>query len=222
MTTSINGLNQYLTHTLGTASDFIPSYGLTAIDIAFLDTNESAAQAAYQSAKMAIVAGTDATGLANDATVYTATVTVDGADNAIAIAGNAAQTITDLVTELNADLTGATAAINGANITITSTATDVSASVSIVDVDLFAAVTGFYDVSDAIAGGLQGYLQLNDDATTGQPAWNKFKFSINTFDTSSKAAVIAAGTGLADDAMSAAYTEGEQDAVLNAVNALLK
>ena len=57
-----------------------------------------------------VKAGADATGLANDATVYTARASLSTlAIQAISIVGSAAQTITDLVTELNADLTGATA-----------------------------------------------------------------------------------------------------------------
>lgn len=57
----------------------------------------------------------DSTGLANDATAYTANV-IDNQGNttAISITGSAAQTYTDLITELNTDLTGvATASFYG-------------------------------------------------------------------------------------------------------------
>jgi hypothetical protein len=54
-----------------------------------------------------------ATGLANDATAYTASFALSaGSPQSISVVGSAAQTIADLITELNADLTNATAALS--------------------------------------------------------------------------------------------------------------
>ena len=145
----------YVTKVDGTATSLIRQYGMSAVDIAYMDTQETASDAfaAYNTVKMAIVGGGDATGLANDATAYTATVTVDGADQAISVDGSAAQTITDLVAQLNLDLTGVTAAIDGADITITHDTAGESNQISIVDIDLFSSVTGFSKVGVAVGGG---------------------------------------------------------------------
>jgi hypothetical protein len=51
--------------------------------------------------------GTSSTGLANNATVYTASTTISGTPTAISITGSSAQTISDLVTEINTDIASA-------------------------------------------------------------------------------------------------------------------
>ena len=92
-------------------------------------------------------------GLANDATVYTATITVDGgAAQPIAITGSAAQTIGTLVGELNADTTGANWNASGVGLTCTSLVTGVSSTILLVDTDLFSAVTDFVAINAATAG----------------------------------------------------------------------
>jgi hypothetical protein len=98
-------------------------------------------------------AGGTATGLANDATVYTASVVVDGgAPQAISVVGSAAQTYTTLLAELNADTTGADWAINGGNLRLTSTSTGTGSTIAITDTDLFATLTGFVAVTAAVPG----------------------------------------------------------------------
>lgn len=95
------------------------------------------------------ITGGGATGLAAP-TTFTATITVDGNPNAISILGSDASTFTDLITELNADLTDATASIAGGNIVVTSAATGATSSISIVDTDLFVALAGFVSFDTAI------------------------------------------------------------------------
>lgn len=74
-------------------------------------------------------------------TLYTATVFVDGVETAVSVQGSAAQTFTTLIDEINADLgVSATATIVGGNIKITSAATGLASSVSIVDGSLFKTV----------------------------------------------------------------------------------
>lgn len=78
-----------------------------------------------------ITSGT-ATGLANNSTIYTATVTVDGVAIAIQITGSNAQTYGALVNELNTDLgVAATASITGGKLRITSASTGTSSTVRI-------------------------------------------------------------------------------------------
>lgn len=57
--------------------------------------------------------GTDTTGLANDSTEYTETISVNGSAQDITVIGSAAQTFATLINELNADLEGAEASIDG-------------------------------------------------------------------------------------------------------------
>ena len=97
--------------------------------------------------------GGDATGLANDATVYTATIDVDGGGpQAIAVTGSAAQTYTTLITELNADTTGAVWKLSNGNLIATSNTTSGSSSIDIVDTDVFSTLTTFVAVNAATAG----------------------------------------------------------------------
>lgn len=83
--------------------------------------------------------GSSPTGLENNTTVYTASVTVDGgAPIVINIPGFTAQTYTDLLTAINAAFdTHATATLSAGLITITSSTIGVLSSISIVDTNLF-------------------------------------------------------------------------------------
>jgi len=87
--------------------------------------------------------GASATGLANDATAYTATAIIDGVTRAISVTGSAAQTYTNLLTELNTDCTGGTWTISGGNLLLTSSTTTASSNLVVTDTTLFAALTGF-------------------------------------------------------------------------------
>jgi hypothetical protein len=76
--------------------------------------------------------GGSATGLANDATVYTAAVVVNGGSSQpIAVTGSAAQTYTTLISELDTDTTGATWSIIGGNLVCTSSTTGESSPTSL-------------------------------------------------------------------------------------------
>lgn len=98
--------------------------------------------------------GGNGSGLANDATVYTATVDVDGAEaaQAISFAGQDAQTFQDVLDELNADTTGAVWTLSGSGLRCTSDSTGVSSSINIVDTNLFSTLTGFSSVEVAVNG----------------------------------------------------------------------
>ncbi|MGZ8924625.1 MAG: beta strand repeat-containing protein [Nitrososphaeraceae archaeon] len=97
--------------------------------------------------------GGDATGLANDATTYTASINVDGVAKAISVVGSAAQTFTDLLTEINTDLAAAaTITIEAGNLKVTSATTGGASSVAITDTDLFATLTGYVAIPAAVAG----------------------------------------------------------------------
>ncbi len=115
------------------------------------------------------------TGLANDATVYTATVIVDGLTEAVSIVGSAAQTIATLVTELNTDLSAAVV-LEGDEIVITSTTTGAVSSVFVSDTGanfLFAGLRG--DTSTATPD-IAHYGVTNYDSTRG---WFAIAGSVN-------------------------------------------
>lgn len=108
----------------------------------------------------AFIDGTYATGLADDATIYTATITVDGVIKNISVVGSSAQTIAELLNEINTDLEGTAVASlvnvsigNGScDIRIVSATTGNTSTVEVVDGTLFASLTGLYNIDPATAG----------------------------------------------------------------------
>lgn len=111
--------------------------------------------------------GNTPTGLANDATAYTASIDVDAPGGAVSVSvtGSAAQTFTALVTELNTDLGGAaTAALVGGTIVITSATTGLASAVVVTDTDLFASVKGvdYFLKSNKSTKGAISYLKWAD------------------------------------------------------------
>lgn len=100
-----------------------------------------------------ITGGSQASGLANNTTTYTATIVVDGVSRPISIVGSAAQTITTLISEINTDLgASATAALAGGNIVVTSATTGSTSTVAITAGTLFPTLTGFNSVLAAVNG----------------------------------------------------------------------
>ena len=105
------------------------------------------------------------TGLANDTTVYTASISVDGTSNPISVTGSDAQTIGDLITQINLDLTGATASLVGDYIKITSDTSGeqvASSSIAITDTDLFSSLT---DINESVETAVSG---VSNKAYPGQ------------------------------------------------------
>lgn len=99
------------------------------------------------------VAGAGATGLANDATEYTADIAIDGVPNPVVVVGSTAQTFDDLVTVVNAQLTGGEMDITGDdNLQVTSALQGLASSVEITDTDLFMSLTGFVEFFPAVEG----------------------------------------------------------------------
>lgn len=97
--------------------------------------------------------GASASGLANDATVYTASIDVDGVTKAIAVTGSTAQTYTTLMAQINTDLgASAVAAIVNGNLRVTSATTGDDSTVAITDTDLFDTLTDFVAINAAVAG----------------------------------------------------------------------
>lgn len=98
--------------------------------------------------------GGDSTGLANDATVYSAQIEVDGGGaQSIDVTGSAAQTFTDLLAEINADLTGATAALVAGQLRVTSDSTGATSTIVIIDTgSLFSTLTDFRSIHGPVNG----------------------------------------------------------------------
>jgi hypothetical protein len=85
--------------------------------------------------------------------VYTATIYVNSTPNAISVDASAAATFADLINEINADLTGATATIDvDGNITVTADVTGPGQSVFIKDTDLFRNTAGNLRAGVPVAG----------------------------------------------------------------------
>lgn len=122
------------------------------------NSNPATATAGYQFVDYnGQVAASNATGLLNDGTLYTAVVRVNNAqDITISIAGNTAQTFADLIGELNVDLgAAATAAIVAGNIQIVSNATGAGSSIVITNTgahQLFTSIAGFNLLGSSVNG----------------------------------------------------------------------
>ena len=96
-------------------------------------------------------AGGDATGLANDATVYSCSIAVDGATATLVnITGSTAQTYTTLISQLNIDVAGLEITFDSGNLKIASASQLSGSAISIVDTDLFATLTDFDVIADAV------------------------------------------------------------------------
>jgi hypothetical protein len=96
------------------------------------------------------IVGLDATGLTNDATVYTASIVVDGGGaQAITVTGSAAQTYSALIVELNSDTAGATWSLIDGNLVAISTSSGGGSTIAITDTDLFLSLTAFVAIDPA-------------------------------------------------------------------------
>jgi hypothetical protein len=96
------------------------------------------------------IVGLDATGLANDATVYTASIVVDGGGaQAITVTGSAAQTYSALIVELNNDTAGATWSLVGGNLVAVSSSAGGGSTIAITDTNLFLSLTAFVIIDAA-------------------------------------------------------------------------
>ena len=220
MSESVNGLTVYVTDITGTATSYIREsvVSTNTADKTNFDTWETAENSVAGTQLVDFAGGAatgNATGLANDATAYTATIAVDGVDYAVSVTGSAAQTFGALVTEINADLPNTECAIDGDdNLLFTSTTTGDTSKISITDVDLFSSLTGFVAVDAAVDGNLATYLTTKT-LTNGANAWEAYKGAVEVYDTAADATVIT--TDAKTD-----YTTGDLDIeaeIIAAVNA---
>lgn len=171
ITSNSVGTTSTVAITAGTSSDV-----LTAL-AAFGPANAPATTAGHQTVNVGgAKVGTDPTGLANDATAYTASISVDGTPHAISVVGSAAQTYTTLLAEINTDLgAAATATLSGGNILVTSATTGLLSSVAITDTTLFSTLTGYVAILAAVAGtdaaGVNGTTDVTFPVTKAAQVW---------------------------------------------------
>lgn len=131
-----------------------------------------------------------ATGLANDPTVYTFNISVDGgANQLISITGSNAQRFAELKIEINSQITGARSFIQEGGLTFISNSSGNTSSIAISDVNLFSSLSGGVSFDPAVTGvnfdyeeyGEYGY---NDNTliqfTSVIPSGNLMEFVIMT------------------------------------------
>lgn len=110
----------------------------------------------YQIVNMGGVAvGTNATGFANNTTAYNAEVVIDGTSAYLSIQGQDAQTVDQLITQMNTDTDFsnlAIASLSGGNIKIESKLYGATSSINILDSNLFNQLTGYVGLNSAVAG----------------------------------------------------------------------
>lgn len=159
-------LKQAIVNYEGARSDLIDSFAsnnVELIEVAY-DNYEArynalvalnTATAGRQSITWTGLVGASATGLANDATAYTATMTIDGVVKNISVVGSAAQTFTTLIAEINTDLGGdALASIASAQeLRVTSDTTGAASTVVIASTGtLWPAVNGYGQIQNTVGG----------------------------------------------------------------------
>lgn len=98
-----------------------------------------------------------ASGLANDATAYTASIVIDGVAKAISIVGSAAQTLATVVSTIQTDV-GAAGTVSfdttgNGFIKVVSATTGAASSVAITDTDLFDTLTNSNAAAEAAVAG---------------------------------------------------------------------
>jgi hypothetical protein len=219
MSTTVNSIPAYVTSITGTATTFVRVAAVAPGDVALFDARETAAAAVagYQVVDCGAVVGGDATGLANDATAYTATITVDGVGKSISVVGSAAQTYTTLIAEIDTDLAAAaTTAIVAGTLVITSATTGNDSLVTITDVDLFATLTEFVAIATAVQGDLATDM-LTQTLVNNANMYDAYKGAIETYDTASDRVLLDSDAGYAAGANP---TAAEFAVVVDMVNAM--
>lgn len=100
------------------------------------------------------LSGATATGLSNQGcAMYGFDMQVDhGIVQSISVPGNQAQTVTTLINQLNAKMTGAVAGLIGGNIIITSTAAGTQSAIALTNIHVFACMNGFVNNGSAVDG----------------------------------------------------------------------
>lgn len=99
--------------------------------------------------------GTDPTGFANNNITHDCEIRIDGVSTYLSIQGQDAQTIDQLITQINNDLdfsARGTASLDNGNIKIESNTYNSSSSVLILDADLFNQMTGYVGVQSPVPG----------------------------------------------------------------------
>lgn len=224
MSETINSIDAYVVTIDGTATQYVRKsiVSVVAADVTKFDARETAAAlvAGYQTVDFGgTVVGGNATGLANDATAYTASISIDGTAYPVSVVGSAAQTFTTLVTEINADLPGTEAAIDGdGNITVTSSTTGNTSKVVITDTDLFSSLTGFVEIDPAVDGDLKTDM-MGQTLANGANMWEAYKGAVETYDSASNKAVLASAYVPSD--LNATFSDVEVEAELAAIKTKL-
>lgn len=137
----------------------------TTSSVTVVDVSLLASLVGFNSIGLATVGGANPTGLANDPTVYEASVTVDGLPYAVQVTGSTAQDFASLIAQINIDLSpvaqaaigDGTTPVNGVvipngQIGIVSLSTGLTSSVVISDSDLFGSLNGFQSLETPVNG----------------------------------------------------------------------
>jgi len=148
-----------------TSSDYLIHKLVTGNDIT------DGGRAAYQIVDFGgSVTGGGATGLANDATVYSTDTYINNVLTTVNVTGSNAQTFTALINEINTDLTGkgASVAISGGNIQLTADSTDPEQ------------IVNFDNATDTLFSACTGFVAFNAAINEGNPETPKDTYDLNT------------------------------------------
>lgn len=129
--------------------------------VAITDTDLFNSLTGYVALLSPVAGVANPSGLANDATVYSAIISVDGNLRPISVVGSAAQTFSTVISEIQTDLGAlATIVLDNGNLKITSASTGATSIISTQDGNLFTTLKNFVNLQVPV-NGLPGDAVLN-------------------------------------------------------------
>jgi hypothetical protein len=215
MPTTINGISSYATKTRGTAKSFIRAAVVNTVDVAGMDTDETAATSRKGTQTVnfggSLVGGTDA---GMGAGTFTASIVMNGTTYPISVTLSANDTVTTVVTAINADLPGTELALSSGDLLLTSPTAGNTSYVSITDTDIFSGMTGFVVVNDAVEGGMIGEMK-NTTLGNGSTSWDAYRSAEEVYDTAADVTVITTDYTAAD--LNTTFDDVEVETELTAI-----
>lgn len=138
--------------------------------------------AGYQEVNFAgTLTGGSATSFTTDGAFYTFTLTRDGTAVAVSLPGSSMQTVTAMISAVNAVITPAVMSLSSGNIRITSGTVGAASSIAISSDNFFQYITGYVSISSAVPGTVDGSLSVVNATSSvkGVASFNPANFSVS-------------------------------------------
>jgi len=164
----------------------IPDASTTTKGVVRIGTNvsitDTTTKAYHQVNFNGTLTGASPTGFTSDDAIYTFTLIRDTVSMPVSVTGSSAQTITQLITQVNADIAPAAMTLESGNLRISSGTSGVAGSISITADDLFEFVDGFvsFDVAVPGMGDAAIYVPNVSTGVLGIASFNTTQFNVSS------------------------------------------